>query len=50
MRKTPPFLAEVGRLGCYHHLNSYGRPDHRIAFSAWTMAAMIAAFARDQPR
>ena len=43
-----PF-AEVHRLGCYHYLNSYGRVDHRIAFSAWTMAAIIAAFPATSP-
>src|SRR5437667_359565 len=38
-------LAEVDRLGCHHHPDSSGRADHRLAFSAWTMAAIIATSA-----
>lgn len=34
-------IAEVDRLGCHHHPDSSGPADHRPAFSAWTMAAII---------
>ncbi|MGX1428754.1 hypothetical protein AB7M59_009248 [Bradyrhizobium elkanii] len=38
-------IAEVDRLGCHHYPDSSGRADHRGAFSAWTMAAIIATSA-----
>lgn len=38
-------LAEVDRLGGHHYPDSSGRADHRLAFSAWTMAAIIATSA-----
>src|SRR4029079_2780528 len=38
-------LAEVDRLGCHHHPDSSGRTDHRLAFSARMMAAIIATSA-----
>jgi len=49
MRKALHSLCGSDRLGYYHHPNSYGRADRRLAFSAWTMVTIIAAFARDHP-
>lgn len=44
-RKRLHPLAEIDWLGDHHHSNHSGRVDHRIAFSAWTMAAIIVASA-----